>query len=259
MTSERYAEIDSFQSIVDTFVDLTRNVHEVTLRFEGALIHYPVTIVSVDRTLGRCLVDITSVGDIERAVAPGQEFWLHARQVSAAVQTSEMRILELVHRSDRLGLRCDMPEKLVILRRRGHFRAALIDGMAVDVLLKHGNGREWPATLRDLSIGGCLLSMPASQARGLQAGTVRYCAQARFPNGETFEATSYITHMDTETEEAMVLLGVTFDIGLEKEAREVWQYVREVEREVARQASTRSEMRPLAASRLFSEAGPAKD
>ncbi|MES1930136.1 metal dependent phosphohydrolase [Salinisphaera dokdonensis CL-ES53] len=251
MPNARYAEIDSPQAIADAFVDLTRNVHEVTLRFDGSMIHYPVSVMAVDRILGHCLLDITGIGDVSRLLTVQQPFVLHARQASAALQTSSMSTFEVVKRSARLGLRCALPSHLILLKRRGYFRAALNDGMAVEVVLSGARGCEWRATLRDLSIGGCLLSLPSGEEAGLEIGSGRYQARACFPNGETFEASSHLSHSYVDEDAGLTYIGVTFDIGLEKEAREAWFYVREVEREVARQTSVRPELRPLAASRLF--------
>ena len=251
MPNARYAEIDSPQAIADAFVDLARNVHEVTLRFDGSMIHYPVSVMAVDRILGHCLLDITSIGDVARVLSMQPSFVLHARRASAALQSSAMSTFEVVNRSARLGLRCALPAHLTLLKRRGYFRAALNGGMTVEVVLLGARGTEWRATLRDLSIGGCLLSLPSGQEAGLKIGNGRYQARACFPNGETFEASSHLSHSYIDEDAGLAYIGVTFDIDLGKEAREAWFYVREVEREVMRQSSARPEMRALAASRLF--------
>ena len=255
MSNARYAEIEAPQAIADAFVDLTRNAHEVTLRFDGTLIHYPVSVMTVDRVLGRCLLDITGIGDLNRMLGADRWFVLHARQASAVMQTSAMRTVEVLQRSTRLGLRCELPGQITFLKRRSYFRAALGQGMRVAVVLRDSRGNEWKATLHDLSIGGCLLSLPADGVHGLEFGDVRYRARACFPNGETFEAASQLTHSHIDPDAQRAYIGVSFDIGLEKESRDVWFYVREVEREQARQASARPEMRPLAASRLFEADG----
>ena len=88
----RYAEIDSPQAVADAFIELTWNTHEVTIRFDGAMIQYPVSVISVDRSLGRCVVDMTSTADIEQLLKARESFILHARQHSAALQSSRMAI-----------------------------------------------------------------------------------------------------------------------------------------------------------------------
>lgn len=256
MPNARYAEIDTVQAVADVFVELTRNSHEVTLRFDGALIHYPVSVASVDRILGRCVLDITSIGDVDQMLALKRPFVLHARQHAAAMQSTPMQAREVLRRSSRLGLRCDLPEQLTLLKRRGYFRAALGGGMAVEVLLFGPGGQQWQAILCDLSIGGCLISLPLGEEEGLTVDQAGYRAQARFPSGETFEAASRLSHMYADPQAELFYVGVAFDIGLEREARAVWKYVREVEREVARQ-SPRPEMRPLAPSPLFTGDGEA--
>lgn len=252
MPDARYAEIDAPEAIADVFIELTRNIHEVTLRFDGTLIHYPISVMSVDRTLGQCLLDITSIGDVEHMLTEQRAFSLHARRQAAALQSSLMHPREVLHRSARLGIRCNLPEHVSQVKKRGYFRAALREGMAVAVMLYGPAGAQWCTTLRDLSIGGCLLSLPLGQEKGITQGADGYRIVARFPNGETFEAASHVSHMVAEPEAGLFHIGIAFDIGLEKESREVWLYVREVEREVARQAALRPEMRPLAPSRLFS-------
>lgn len=251
MPDTRYAEIDALQAVADIFMELTRNAHEVTLRFEGTLIHYPISVMSVDRALGQCLLDITSIGDVEGMLIEQRAFVLHARRQAAALQSSPMRPYDILRRSSRLGVRCALPEHLILVKRRGYFRAALREGMAVRVDLFGADGAQWATTLRDLSIGGCLLSLPLGRENGIAMGTGGYRVAARFPNGETFEAASHVSHMYADEAAELSFIGVAFDIGLEKESRDVWLYVREVEREVARQAAPRPEMRPLAPSRLF--------
>lgn len=251
MPDTRYAEIDAPQAVADVFVELTRNDHEVTLRFEGTLIHYPISVMSVDRALGQCLLDITSIGDVEGLLGERRAFVLHARRQAAALQSSPMQPRDILQRSSRLGVRCALPEHLILLKRRSYFRAALHDGMAVKVDLYGAGGAHWQTTLRDLSVGGCLLSLPIGRETGIVMDAGGYRVVARFPNGETFEAASHVSHMYADDATELFYIGVAFDIGLEKEARDAWLYVREVEREVARQTALRPEMRPLAPSRLF--------
>ncbi|MES1934527.1 metal dependent phosphohydrolase [Salinisphaera shabanensis T35B1] len=250
-TSPRYAEIDTPQAVADTFVELTWNTHEVTIRFDGTMIQYPATVVSVDRTLGRCVLDMTGTADIEQLLKAKQSFVLYARQHSAALQSGAMHCIGVAQSSARLSVCASLPDSVALLKRRGQFRAALNDSMAVMVLLASPTGREWQTTLRDLSAGGCLLSLPQDEQDGLEVGVDGYSVQALFPNGETFEVLGHVSHRYVNTETQQCYLGMAFDIRVDKAAREVWRYVREVEREVARQTSPRSEMRPLAPSPLF--------
>lgn len=124
MPKTRYAEIDSPQAIANAFIDLTRNVHEVTLRFEGAMTHYPVSVLFVDRILGRCLLDITGIGDLDRteairaARAPSlrcaaHEYDAHLRGGGAL---------------NRVGSRCALPDQVAVLKGRSYFRVALNKG-----------------------------------------------------------------------------------------------------------------------------------
>ncbi|MES1949077.1 metal-dependent phosphohydrolase, HD domain-containing protein [Salinisphaera sp. C84B14] len=250
----RYAEIDSPQAVADAFIELTWNTHEVTIRFDGAMIQYPVSVISVDRSLGRCVVDMTSTADIEQLLKARESFILHARQHSAALQSSRMHCLGVSQSGARLSVSASLPDSVALLKRRGQFRAALSNSMSVAVLLSNGKSREWQATLRDLSAGGCLVSLPADAQEGIEVGVDGYRIQALFPNGETFEVRGQISHRYVNEDEGLCYLGIAFDIRADKTAREVWRYVREVEREVARLGSLRSEMRPLAPSPLFNDA-----
>ncbi len=250
MAPTRDAQIGRFQDIIDTFVELTRHAHVVTLRFVNAAIHYPVSVVAVDRQKRTCLLDITSLGDIAGALAGGQPFILYAQAESAELRSSAMHNASAVSRADRLGLRCPLPEQLTLRRRRSAFRAALATGMTVEVFLQAADGKCCKAKLCDLSVGGCLLSLPAGQVQDLSAGRARYRLSARFPNGQRLEAASRIRRLRRDAEEELVYLGVAFDIGLAEEERAVWFYVNEIEREAARQTNPRLR-RQLAPSRLF--------
>ncbi|MES1940547.1 metal dependent phosphohydrolase [Salinisphaera sp. T5B8] len=253
--SPRYAEIDTPEGVADTFVELTWDTHDVTVRFDGAMIQYPVSVVSVDRTLGRCVLDMTGTADLEQLLRTKQRFTVHARRHSAALQSETLQCIGVSQSGARLSVCASLPDSVALLKRRGQFRAALSDSMAVMVLLSSPKGREWHATLRDLSAGGCLLSLPEDEAEGIEVGIDDYRIEAFFPNGETFAVNGQVSHRYRNAETDLCYLGMAFDIRAEKAAREVWRYVREVEREVARQTSPRSEMRPLAPSPLFSAPG----
>ncbi|OHV09982.1 flagellar brake protein [Kushneria phosphatilytica] len=248
MSQPCHGVVEDVDAIADVFVELTHNAHEVTLRFDATPVHYPVSVVSVDRISASCLLDITSLGDIDELLARRYQFILHARQESASLRSSTMQIRRVVSRSGRLGLHCDFPQQLRYARRRGYFRAALSDGMTVTVELAAPDGQCWQALLCDLSIGGCLLALPASQP--LPELDAQLQLRARFPNGEVFKANSRLRHIQAGEGDTMQM-GVRFDIGMAEHERRVWFYVREIERESVRQRRTPSETRPLAPSRLF--------
>lgn len=253
METDRYTTIDRYGDVADAFVTLTRHSHEVTLCFEHTQIHYPVSVVSVDRSLGTFLIDITSLGDVEGALADGRAFVLHALDSASALRSTPTRSKEIIRREERLALRCWLPQALTQSQHRSYFRAVLGDGMRVEVSLRTGTDRCLEGVLCDLSVRGCLLSLPGAQAQTLRPGASLYGLCARFPNGETFEAYSRVTHVhaDDDDDGERVLVGLAFDIGLDEKDREVWFYVSEIEREVARKSDKRSELRPLAPSRLF--------
>ncbi|RKQ96281.1 PilZ domain-containing protein [Kushneria sinocarnis] len=252
MSQPRHGVIDNADAIADLFVELTRNAHEITLRFDATPVHYPVSVVSIDRIHAGCLLDVTSLGDIDQLLAEERCFMLHARQEALALRSSPMQVQRTVERAGRLGVYCTLPRQLRFSRQRSYFRAALSEGMEVMVELAAADGRCWRARLCDLSIGGCLLALPAEAAASLPALETRLQVRAHFPNGEVFEASSRLCHLHTD--QVTVQLGIGFDIGLAVHERRVWFYVREIERESVRQQRGASATRPLAPSRLFQPA-----
>ncbi|GAB3670991.1 PilZ domain-containing protein [Salinisphaera aquimarina] len=251
METDRYTTIGRYDDIVDTFVTLTRHSHEVTLCFEDTRIHYPVSVVSVDRSLGTFLIDITSLGDVEGALAEDRAFVLHALQSTSALVTTPTRSRQVIRREDRLALRCWLPAAMTQSQHRSYFRAVLGEGTRVEVALRASADDCRTGVLCDLSVRGCLLSLPMAQAVALAPGDALYQLCARFPNGETFEAYSRVIHVTADESGVCMHVGVAFDMGFDDKDREVWFYVSEIEREVARQSDARSELRPLAPSRLF--------
>ena len=248
----RNLEISGTQKIADAFVDLTRNIHEVTLCFEGRGIHYPISVATVDRDAAICVLDITSLGDIdERLAASRPPFVLRARQSSATLYSAPMTIAEVLRRGPRLGLRCRLPERCFLTHKRWDFRAEVAAGMRVDVRLGTPEGETIDGTLGDLSVGGCRVDIACAAADRLAVDDRRYQFRARFPNQEVFEAISRVRYRTEDTDAARATIGLAFDIGLFDIERQAWFYVREIERETTRQTKDRSHRPRLAPSRLF--------
>ena len=251
MTSDRLTEIMDPAAIADLFVEFTRNGYAVTLCFDHTHIHYPVTVVSVDRDKRCCLLDITSVGDLDDDIIASHDFVLHARQPSATLHTDSMRSDFVLERADRMGLRCALPERVELRRERGDFRATLAEDMTVAVELTCPPAAMWQGQLCDLSVGGGLICLPSTQAAELVMDGARYHLRACFPNGETFKTYARISHRYTDRAAQRTYVGVAFDIGVEHDQQRVWAYVREIEREHARKIGARAGLRSLAPSRLF--------
>jgi hypothetical protein len=221
-----------------------RRGHAVTLKFEGTRIHYPVALADVDGVYGSCLIDVTGLGDVDAKLTRHQPFVLQARSKTGLLTTSAMQCSELHRRSERWAIRCALPEHIVESQERMDWRAALTAGMhaAVDI---GWSGASAAGRLRDLSVSGCRIVLDRGTISPKPEARVR--VRVNFPNGETLATDGWIVRDDDQN-----TIAVAFDDGHGEVAREVWFYVREIEREAARQTQKpRGELRYLAPSRLF--------
>ena len=218
----------------------------------------PALLMAIEE--GRSLlIDITAVNEIASDIDAHKPLRLMGQASGAMLSTPPLVFQDWVQAPGRMQFRCAYPEQLWVMHRREMFRAEVRPGMRVDTTLDFSEGDErmqLSGQLCNLSLGGCLLQVPLSAAVRLRPGQFVETLTLSFPNRQQLSASAYVRHIQTDAEQ-QVRLGCEFakvDAELE---RRLWYFVREIEREGARNALEGN--RDLSPSVLFTpdESAPA--
>ncbi|PAU76596.1 HD domain-containing phosphohydrolase [Halomonas salipaludis] len=197
------------------------------------------------------LVDITAVREIANEIGGVKPLRLMGQARGAMLTTPPLVFQGWVEAPGRLQFRCDYPEQLWVMHRREVFRAELGPGMSVAATLGFDDGQErveLAGQLSNLSLGGCLLEVPMSAAVHLRSGQHLEALTLRFPNRQQLTTSAFVRHIQADGEQ-QVRLGCEFaDVNAELERR-LWYFVREIEREGARNGLEGN--RDLSPSALF--------
>ncbi|WP_438766615.1 HD domain-containing phosphohydrolase [Kushneria sp. TE3] len=252
----RHLDIGAPDQIVETFADLTGNDARLSIRFEGLDVQYPVTLALLDRDLHQCVLRASDLKDLESLLNQRLPFYLDIQHTSMSMTSAMMRPLKVSVQVDRVDIRSALPVSLKLTRQRNLFRATLERGMKVNMLMTaQRGGSEVEGRLVDLSIGGCLIAVSVNDAINFQIGMALHRLRAVFPSSEAFDAAGCVRHMRCSDDSNDVLVGVVFDASLADFERQVWFYVREIEREAVRLEAPPE--RVVAPSRLFNEGSAA--
>lgn len=199
----------------------------------------PVPVLLVDTIDGQQLVlDVTAVSSIAGALTAERAFRLTGQADGAMVTTEALVATPLNDTPGRLRFACLYPRRLDVWHRRNDFRAELGAGMTVAVELDTDvPGEMIHAELLNLSLGGCLLTLPLAKAVALRHGQALPRLEATFPNGQRLEARVEIRHVQTDEAWQRALVGCKFAAPTPRFERLVWFLVQEIEREGARKAT----------------------
>jgi len=215
---------------------------------------HPVLVMAVQAD-EQLLLDITAVPELATRIARHETFQLCGQVDGSMLRTSPLRLLQRLEVPERLQFTCAYPEWLELLHRRSSFRAELRADMPVRVEL-HAAGLPQPlhGRLINLSLGGCLVELTASQAVRIDGPQQLDQLVLRFPGGQQFAAGARICHMHGLPDWQNVRFGCQFVAVTSDHERRLWLYVREIEREKARNAHAGE--RDLRPSALFAERTP---
>ncbi|WP_116366347.1 flagellar brake protein [Parahaliea mediterranea] len=196
---------------------------------------------------GEVVVDITATGHHAPAIMRQRDLQLVGRNADGLLRTPPLPVVRVETHGGRQRCVCRYPDFLEQHQRRESYRATLRLGMRAGVLLRlAGAAGAIQGDLRDVSMGGCQVSLPASAADGLDApAELELC----FVNGTRFVSGARATRHVVEAGGAVIEVGFAFDRLNSEQDRQLWFIVREVEREAARSAS--DEQSGLQPSSLF--------
>lgn len=210
---------------------------------------HPVLLMAVDAQEG-LVIDITAVPGLAPRLARSEPFVLCGQVDGAMLRTPELTLVQTLETPGRLQFLCGYPEWLELLHRRSSFRAELRGDMPVRVEL-HLPAAEAPmlGRLLNLSLGGCLVELPAAEAVRLEGPQELRHLELKFPGGQSLALGARVCHLICAGDWQSVRFGCQFlGIGGDQERR-LWLFVREIEREKARASNDSS--RPLQPSSLF--------
>lgn len=217
----------------------------------------PVVLMTVEPG-GWLQLDLTPSPHLRSTLEAGTEFFLIGQGGGKLMRSQPLRASECrTVVGGRVECFCPYPEYFDIVQRRDTFRAELRLGMEAIVTASHkdqsGSGK-----LKNLSMTGCLVELPLSAATMLSAvqdgspaqGKERVVAvELGFPDGTRFSIDAYLRHQVVNMDERYIRTGFEFVEPTQQQDRELWHFVREIEREAARFVGT--DANSLVPSSLF--------
>ncbi|WP_445001199.1 HD domain-containing phosphohydrolase [Halomonas mongoliensis] len=196
----------------------------------------PLPVLVVEQMPGEHLtLDLTSIREIVPDLKRGGAFRLLGQSRDQMLRTPPLVIQEFKEQGSKLFGICLYPTSLEVLQRRASFRARLRLGMEVGAILRGGaDDAPLQGDLKDLSLEGCLLELPLSSAP-LLAGSDVLEMELCFLNGVRFAIKAQPRHSLADTERQAVRAGFQFVATSPDQERQLWHFVREIERESVRQ------------------------
>lgn len=194
-------------------------------------------LVAAQQPGDHLLLDISAIREVAGALKRGQPFRLLGQARDKMLRTPALVMSECFETEGRLRCLCPYPFSLDILQRRESFRAKLRLGMEVGAILRGGE-EEAPiqGDLKDLSLDGCQLELPLGAASRL-ASPLPLEIELCFPNGSRLVIRASPRHHEADTERQAVRVGFQFVAPSGAQERQLWFFVREIEREAVRQSN----------------------
>lgn len=182
------------------------------------------------------LLDITAVREVSGDLKRGLGFRLLGQIDGKMVRTPLLKAQGCEVVDERVTCRGDYPHYLEELQRRESFRAQLRLGMEVGAILRGDEEASVQGDLKDLSLEGCQLELPASVATLLAESAYPLEIELCFPNGTRFVIKASPRHEAADPERQALRVGFRFEGVSAEQERKLWHFVREIEREASRSA-----------------------
>jgi len=279
LAEEEVSSVSSRMEIAALLETLTEpGAASLQLTAQGSKVH-PVLLMSTEKGLATeegddeeaeteevLLFDLTAIRDLAPKLRRGVEFFLHGQSHAGIIKSEPLKMRNFRDEEGRLFAEAEWPNELELKQRRATFRASMRIGMHVGVLLKREPSEEEIAKaeeqdkklkpfellgdLRDLSASGCLVEFYAQDgaSKVLHESTVDL--EVCFPDGTRFPIRSHVRHIRTDADRQVLSVGFEFADPNAEQERQLWGFVREIEREASRGAGEGPERQP---SPLFEE------
>ncbi|RUO20778.1 HD domain-containing phosphohydrolase [Aliidiomarina haloalkalitolerans] len=98
--------------------------------------------------------------------------------------------------------------------------------------------------LKDLSATGCLVEFFAQDGASKVITQMRTELEVCFPNGTVFPIVSDVRHVKTDSDRQVLSVGFEFFAPTKEQEKQLWEYVREIEREASRTAGEGNDRTP---------------
>lgn len=197
----------------------------------------PLPVLVMEQHPGaRLVLDISAIREIAGELKRGQPFRLLGQAQDKMLRTPSMVIDQCQEEAGRLMCSCPFPYSLEVLQRRESFRARLRLGMEVGAILRGQEGDATQGDLKDLSLEGCQLELPLTAGALLATADRPLEIELCFPNDTRFVVRASPRHQKVDTERQSVQAGFRFEGTSGEQERQLWFFVREIERESARYA-----------------------
>lgn len=131
-------------------------------------------------------------------------------------------------------LSCQLPPSVFLVEHRGTARIPFILGMSARVNIEvYSNGLVVNGSLRNISVGGCLVDISVEDSNALTVDLLLPGVTIEFPNGTYFHSKALLRHMRPFGHHGYAALGLQFEELDPQQKEEIFHLVSEVEREAA--------------------------
>lgn len=232
-----YTRVDNPLEI-ETLLESLSQPGGASLQLEDANSGEPMPVLVVEQYSGdSLLLDITAIREVAAELRRGKAFRLLGQARDKMLRSLPLVMSECHEQDGRLLCRSAYPMTLEVLQRRESFRARLRLGMEVGVLVRvDGDDPPLQGDLRDLSLEGCQVELPITSASQL-ASPMPLELELCFPNGARVVMLANPRHHVVDNERQAIKVGFQFATVSGDQERQLWYFVREIERESTRQAS----------------------
>jgi len=221
----------------------------------------PLPVLLMDVRVDESLVlDVSAIREVAGDLKRGLGFRLLGQARSKLVRTPVLNISQAYELEGRLLCEVPYPEQLEVLQRRDNFRAELNMSMDATVLVGHELGRDpLQGALKNLSLEGALVVLPLGTGSVLASASSTIRLKLVFPNGSQLEVNGALRHDHSDHDRQVMLAGFEFMGCSPEQERQLWFFVREIEREAARRArESASEGKPAKEPSLLFQASEQK-
>lgn len=211
----------------------------------------PLPVIVVAEEPGRTLLlDISAIREVTVDLKHGMEFRLLGELGGKFIRSNPLMVNNCEEVEGRMKCECSCPEYFEVAQRRKTFRVELPPGMTCVVIVSGSDALpSWQGELKNLSLEGCMVALPLAAVAMLATEGGSLLLELNFPSGVRFTVMGTVCRQQADLERRAVIVGFQF-VGLTSEQnRNLWFYVHETEREVARKGTPDHEQ--LLHSKLF--------
>lgn len=229
--------VDDARHITDVLINLDDRCDALTVSLNDQTsrspFNYPAHLDQLDPATGELSLVVTDAGSLKALTLGEHRLTLRAEN-NQTLRFEAIQVLEAERFGNALQLRCAPPKRLLTAARRQRVRITLRKDMTVSAAMTCFVGQPpLQATLRDISSGGCLLSLPLCDCVSLSEGQTLPEVMLTFPSGERFSADASVRHITPMPRSDQAAVGLAFSHLDRPRHRQLAHVVASTEREIA--------------------------